>query len=79
MLRNLDEATEGMFKVLVAHDAQKHLRGFDFRAPRYGIMLLILKSFDNHRELHQAKYRVQRFNDPGRRVIKKGLNPIDPV
>ncbi len=50
MLKELDTRLEGeCFKLVVATENEA-MRGVDYRAPRYGITLLVAKSFENIRE-----------------------------
>ena len=53
------------------------MRGLDYRAPNYGIQLLVCAPFSHAREAEQAAYRVGRQNDPYERLILKDLSIID--
>ena len=53
------------------------MRGFDYRAPRKGITLIIAASFSNQREAMQAMARVCRHGDPGDIFLVRGVALID--
>jgi hypothetical protein len=64
-LADLDNQTQadGSFLVMLAIDQAVAMRGIDYRAPQYGICLVLAATFENQRELSQGCYRVGRFGD----------------
>jgi hypothetical protein len=53
------------------------MRGFDYRAPKNGITLLVNASFENERAKLQGLGRVKRFKDPGSVIQVEGVPLID--
>ena len=78
------EETERLCKLdLIAHTTvlivtkPLLMRGFDYRAPKMGIELLIAKSFENQRAYEQGLGRVGRNRDPCKRFLLEKLDPVD--
>ena len=53
------------------------MRGFDYRAPKNGIELLIAANFPNLRAYEEVLGCAGRNDDRCQRFVLHGLNPID--
>ena len=53
------------------------MRGINYRAPSYGITLIVAKSFENAREADQGLKRVGRQDDPCDRILLKNVPLIN--
>jgi len=53
------------------------MRGTDFRAPKYGICLIVAKAFESDRDAEQALARVGRFEDKCERLLLSGVSLVD--
>jgi superfamily II DNA/RNA helicase len=62
VLRQLDQKTNGSYRVVVATDSFA-MRGIDYRSAVVTMTLAIAKSFENQREAIQGFNRVGRFGD----------------
>jgi len=76
-LRQLDDkAFNGDYKILIVTEASL-MRGTDFRSPKYGICLIVAKSFESDRDADQALARVGRFEDKCERLQLSGVPLVD--
>ena len=62
---------------MIVTTSEVAMRGFDFRAPKKGITLLICRPCRNLRQYTQALFRVGRHGDPCERYILQGVQGID--
>jgi len=77
VLRNLDEAKEGRFQLLVTDDPVVGLRGIDLRSFLNGVKFITMKSFVHQREMIQAASRVGRGGDKCERILLGDIELID--
>ena len=79
-LRHLDTINPltGKYPLIVA-TSDFGMRGFDYRAPKNGICLILAASFSNHRLMIQGFHRVGRYTDPCERIALQSVPLIDKV
>ena len=76
-MRKLDDKkNKDHFSLLLASTIDP-MRGYDYRARKTGISMVVMKPFPNQRAAYQGLMRVGRFNDECERLIIKGTEIID--
>ena len=74
---DLLESLDDMKDVVLIVTDQQLMRGVDYRAPKKGIHLLIMRSFEHTRAAMQGLGRVGRANDRCRRYLLADVKLVD--